>query len=157
MINGVAGFFRRFIAFLIDIIPIVIITAFVAYLMGFKDILYMYLIDTKNIEYRAEFLSWRNSIRDISFLFYCIYCCILEATTLEGTLGKIVLKIKVIKNDGSKITLLDSIKRNLFKIISYLPLSLGFIWALFNKKRSTWHDYFAKTIIVYRENKTIPG
>lgn len=40
--------FRRFIALLIDIIPIVIITAFVAYLMGFKDILYMYLIDTKN-------------------------------------------------------------------------------------------------------------
>lgn len=119
MSNGVAGFFRRFLAFLIDIIPIVIITAFVAYLVGFKDVLDMYLRDINNIEYRAVFLSWRNFIRDISFLVYCIYCCVLEATTLEGTLGKLVLKIKVIKKDGTKITLLDSIKRNLFKIVSY--------------------------------------
>lgn len=155
MSNGVAGFFRRFLAFLIDIIPIVIITAFVAYLVGFKDVLDMYLRDINNIEYRAVFLSWRNFIRDISFLVYCIYCCVLEATTLEGTLGKMVLKIKVIKKDGTKITLLDSIKRNLFKIVSYLPLSLGFIWALFNRKRFTWHDYFAKTIIIHRENKLI--
>ena len=38
-------------------------------------------------------------------------------------------------------------------IISGIPLTLGFMWMGFNKKRRCWHDFMAHTIVVKKEKK----
>lgn len=143
-----AGFLKRLLAYTLDILLITSIVIAIAWPLGFNE---AWSYRTSEIN-RYGFVLRKKLVRDISFIIYCVYACALEASPLEGTLGKYVLHIKVLKMDGNKLTIKDSIVRNLFKIISMIPLALGFIWALFNKNRSTWHDYIAKTMVVIKKD-----
>lgn len=140
----IASFTRRLVAYWLDNMLIFALILSIAWKLGFDEV-FTYRTSSA---YHTEFMYWKIYIKNITFLTYCIYSCILEATPLKGTLGKYIFNIKVIKKNGEKLTLMDSIKRNLFKIISKIPLSLGFIWALFNKDRYTWHDKIANTVVV---------
>ena len=144
------SWYKRFLAYLIDILPITLIVFVIFYFLGFNVVLTEYLAEKNNLGVRIEYLTWRNWIRDLSFIIYIIYSIILESSKLQGTLGKYLLGLMIVKDDYSQLNLIDSTKRNLFKIISKVPISLGFIWILFNKKRKGWHDYFAKTNIIER-------
>jgi len=146
--NSLAPRLQRFFAYIIDSIPIVLIVFIIFYFLGFDKIITNRYQNPSDYDARMEFIIWRNGIKIISFIIYCIYCIFLEASSFQGTFGKYILKIQVVKDNGEKLTLHDSARRNLFKIISYLAFYLGFVWSLRNKKRQTWHDIFAKTIVV---------
>ena len=64
--------------------------------------------------------------------------------------------IKVIDESGNRMTLSKSIGRNTSKILSYLVISLGFIWILFDKKKQGWHDKMNKTFVVNENFKIKP-
>lgn len=65
------------------------------------------------------------------------------------TLGKKVYGIKVVKTDGSKLTLFESLKREVIKmIIPFSPLSI-----LFDPKKRGFHDQFTGTIVLRVGNK----
>jgi hypothetical protein len=36
--------------------------------------------------------------------------------------------------------------------LSILPLGLGIIWCIFDRRRQTWHDKIANTAVVYKES-----
>lgn len=141
---------KRFIAYLIDYAPILVIVFCIAYFLGFKEVLRQFLSERPFV-YTDDYIIWKNHIRNISFLLYCIYASVMECTSHQGTLGKKIMGIKVVGLDGEKLSPIDSVKRNMFKPISYLPYSLGFIWALFDKNSRAWHDYFARTAVVDRD------
>jgi uncharacterized RDD family membrane protein YckC len=66
-----------------------------------------------------------------------------------ATLGRIVMKIKVISiSDLEKPTLLFALSRASFRILSESLFYLGFVWAMLNPKRETWHDKVARTLVV---------
>ncbi len=141
---------KRFIAYLIDSIPILAIVFCIAYFSGFKEVLRQFLSERPFV-YTDDYIIGKNHIQNISFLLYCIYASVMECTSHQGTFGKKIMGIKVVGLDGEKLSPIDSVKRNMFKPISYLPYSLGFIWALFDKNYRAWHDYFAKAVVVDRE------
>ena len=89
-------------------------------------------------------------IRDISMLIYILVGIFLDASTIQGSFGKMIMKIKIVDFNENRISLKTSIIRNLSKIISALPISIGFIWGLFDKKSQTWHDKIAKTLVAER-------
>ena len=66
-----------------------------------------------------------------------------------ATLGKMAMKIKVISSaDLDKPNFTYSFLRALSRVISEMLFYIGFIWAYFNPVRLTWHDKFAKTLVV---------
>ena len=66
-----------------------------------------------------------------------------------ATLGKIAMKIRVISTDDlENPSLILSLSRAAFRIISESIFYLGFIWAALNPKRETWHDRVANTLVV---------
>ncbi|MFA6193138.1 MAG: RDD family protein [Sulfurimonas sp.] len=66
-----------------------------------------------------------------------------------ATLGKIVMKIKVIEIATlQKPTVLSSLNRAIFRIISETFFYLGFLWGIFDPSRQTLHDKTAKTLVV---------
>ncbi len=145
-----AGFWRRLAAYLLDIIPIVLLTAGVFYFfLGFDETWSAYW-ENRSLENRIKFLDERNLIRDSSFVIWLLYCIALEASPLQGTVGKVVCGIKVVDLDGNRLTYLRSTGRNFAKLISYIPLALGFLWAAFSKKKQAWHDIFAKTLVIIK-------
>ncbi len=73
---------------------------------------------------------------------------VFEALSFQGTLGKVLLRIKVSNIDGSRISVGKSIIRNLFKIVSMIILGIGFIMAAITKNKQGLHDIVAKTLVL---------
>jgi len=66
-----------------------------------------------------------------------------------ATLGRIAMKIRVISTgDLENPTLLLALSRASFRIISESLFYLGFVWAMLNPKRETWHDKVASTLVI---------
>ena len=66
-----------------------------------------------------------------------------------ATIGRIAMKIKVISlGDLEKPSFLFSLSRASFRVMSESIFYLGFVWALLNPKRETWHDKISNTLVV---------
>jgi uncharacterized RDD family membrane protein YckC len=151
--HSYGGFWRRLVAYTIDVVPFVVLLFLIAYF--FLDFGEVWRARATSLDARTEFLRQRNYIRDGAFLLWVIYCIFMEASSLQGTLGKYVMGLKVVDESGNALSLKRSAIRNASKILSYLPISLGFAWAVFNKRRRTWHDFIAKTLVVKRESDVV--
>jgi uncharacterized RDD family membrane protein YckC len=70
-------------------------------------------------------------------------------TTNNGqTPGKGLMKIRVVKADGTGFTWTDAIIRVVGYYISGFVFAIGFIRAIFDPERQTWADKIAKTYVV---------
>ena len=152
-----AGFSRRLGAYLLDVIPITLLTAGFLYIfLGFDQTVHAYL-EERTLEKRIQFLAERNQIRDLSFVIWLLYSMLLEGTPLQGTIGKVICGIQVVDESGNRLTMARSIGRNLAKLLSYLPCGVGFLWAAFGSKKQAWHDKIARTYVTCRGEKPPPG
>ena len=86
------------------------------------------------------------------YLLLCAYFYFGISWTRGGqTLGMRAWKIKVIKRVADKntdLTALDALKRFVFAGLSWLCLGLGFLSALIDKDRLTWHDKLSHTRLI---------
>ena len=74
-------------------------------------------------------------------------------TYLEGssgqTLGKKALGIRVVDIDGGgPIGYGRAFIRYIGRIVSAIPLFLGYFWMIWDKEKQTWHDKFANSVVV---------
>jgi uncharacterized RDD family membrane protein YckC len=145
-----AGIGRRLVAFVIDIIPIIVLVTLVYFfLVGFDPAESgSGMTVAANARANGTVLQDRSRIRDGSLIVWLLYSALLEASPLRGTLGKRWLGIKVVDASGAPLTLGKSMARNASKVLSFLPLGLGFAWALFRSDRRTWHDLIAGTYVI---------
>lgn len=67
------------------------------------------------------------------------------------TFGKKIMKIKVVKVDGSSVGMGDAFVRWVGLMLGFFMLGLGLLWAVFNKNKRCWHDKMAGTIVVKGE------
>jgi len=66
-----------------------------------------------------------------------------------ASLGKIVMKIRVIEiRTLQNPSVISSLNRAIFRIISESFFYLGFLWGFFDKFKQTLHDKTAKTIVI---------
>lgn len=144
-----AGFFRRSVAFLIDAIPltIVVIIVFVAS-TPIGEMIREMMENRENFEYRMEHIIWKAIGRITSAVVYILYSTFLEASRYKGTVGKILLGMEVVDVNGNRLTRWQSFERNSMKIMSALPIMMGFVACLFSKRRRCWHDSLAGTYVI---------
>jgi uncharacterized RDD family membrane protein YckC len=64
------------------------------------------------------------------------------------TIGKKVMGIKVVTTSGGSLDWLKAFIRSISKILSALPLCLGYFWMLWDGNSQTWHDKIADTVVV---------
>lgn len=131
-----ASFFKRLVAFLIDIF---IISCLIV------AILYVRISGAPTQEVAMQIVQgyiWQMFF--IQFLYHSIFCYLYGAS-----LGKMAMKIKIIDGDTmDKPGLLRSLIRGFVRGISDHIFCLGFAWALSNPLLKTWHDYAAKTVVI---------
>ena len=65
-----------------------------------------------------------------------------------ATLGKSLFHLKVCKEDGKPLGLIQAICRSFLYLLSALPLGLGFFWVQLDSKHRTWHDKFSRTKVI---------
>lgn len=87
------------------------------------------------------------------FLINWGYFIVLEFYWGGKTIGKKIMGIRVIQENGHSLTFLSSLIRNLLRIIDQLPAYnlLGIIMIYFNSKKKRVGDLLAGTIVVYDE------
>ena len=67
----------------------------------------------------------------------------------QGTPGKLLLGIRIVDaRDGGRLRLWQVLVRLLAYALSALPLGLGFIWILWDKRQQGWHDKLARSVVV---------
>jgi len=65
-----------------------------------------------------------------------------------STIGKLILRLKVVKKDGLDIGYLDSFIRFVGYFISSIPAFLGFLWSYIDSNSQAWHDKIAGTVVI---------
>jgi uncharacterized RDD family membrane protein YckC len=120
-----AGFWRRFAASLVDGIVLAIPYVILALILDAA-------------------LAYALSLAvDIAYFGY------FEGGASGQTLGKRALGIRVIDfRTGGPIGYGRGVIRYIGKIISSIPLLLGFLWMLWDREKQTWHDKIATTVVV---------
>ena len=72
------------------------------------------------------------------------------------TLGKMVLKIRVVNRDYLDTpSFYEAFSRAAWRIVSEVLFYLGFVWAKFNPLLETWHDKMAKSIVIDDETQSV--
>ena len=64
------------------------------------------------------------------------------------TLGMKALAIKVVKTDGTALSVTTAIIRYVGLIVAFLCLFIGVIWVAFDANKQGWHDKIAGTYVV---------
>jgi uncharacterized RDD family membrane protein YckC len=76
------------------------------------------------------------------------YFIIMTAST-GATLGKRVLKLRVVRDDMSRVSYgTAALRETIGKTVSLIPCALGFIWAGFDARKQAWHDKIAHTFVI---------
>jgi len=127
---------KRAVAFMVDeaLITLLILIAFWERLAGQEDVLAV--IETIN----ALFFTVVGVKIAYQTLFVSLY---------GATLGKMWQRIVIIDETSfARPTVMAALMRAVVRIISEWLFYFGFLWALFNDTRQTWHDKLARTLVV---------
>lgn len=133
--NFYAGFWQRFMAYIIDLIVVASITGL------FNTATLNYLNVGIKLSLIGEFT--------LSFIIVSFTYFILMTYFFSQTLGKVIMKIKVETNKGEKLSWSDVIYREgvgriLTTVLFYIPyLLVGIL-----PKKKGLHDYIADTVVV---------
>jgi uncharacterized RDD family membrane protein YckC len=90
--------------------------------------------------------SW--SVGLLSFAFYIAYYTYLEGTRGQ-TIGKMITKIKVVREDGRPIDMQQAFKRNILRVIDgFFAYIIGAVLIWRSDKQQRLGDTVAKTVVV---------
>lgn len=77
-----------------------------------------------------------------------VYYAGLESSSQRATLGKRLLGLQVTDLQGQQVDFLHATGRHFGKILSALPLLLGFILMISDEKKQTWHDKMSGCLVL---------
>ena len=128
-----AGFWRRFVAYLIDYLIIGAGAFIVGFVIGI-----------------IAGASAPAALYVVTIAGYYLYYAFMESSANQATVGKIALGLKVTDEEGNRIAFGRAIGRTVAKILSALTLFVGFIMAGFTDRKQALHDKIAHTLVVKR-------
>jgi len=122
------GFGPRFLAILIDIIGLAIVSGILT-----------------SILYQGDTTAGGGLQTLLGVLYYCYFW---SSYGKGQTIGMRALNIKVIKTDGSYLDIVGAFLRYIGLIISCLAFFIGILWVAFDAQKQGWHDKIAGTYVV---------
>ncbi|TMD26336.1 MAG: RDD family protein [Chloroflexi bacterium] len=137
-----AGFWRRFLAYLIDATVLFGIYASI------------------NITVRVLAPDNVDAMTNVGAFCAAVgwaYYALMESSPARGTLGKLALNLYVGDLHGDPITFRRAVWRNLLKTLSTLLLGTGWIMAAFTPRKQALHDLLAGTLVLRRVNYLVVG
>lgn len=136
-----AGFWLRFIAFLVDVIIMFIINSVLWPIMnletppGYTEMGQLYIFQ-----------------HPVFYITNWLYFAAMESSQTQATLGKMAIGLKVTGLENRKIGFGKATGRYFGKLISGIILYIGFFMAGFTKKKQALHDMMAGCLVVKNNN-----
>jgi uncharacterized RDD family membrane protein YckC len=123
-----AGFWIRFVAFFIDGVILAILSSILNSILFAGD------------QVRGSGL---NTLVGLAYAMY-----FWSAYGHGQTVGSRIMKLRVVKTDGSELSLTDAFMRYVGLVLSILCVFIGLIWVAFDANKQGWHDKIASTYVV---------
>ncbi|MDX5436220.1 MAG: RDD family protein [Pontibacter sp.] len=141
----------RFVSFLVDTTLLVFSYTFVVY--GFTSSSVEAYTWDKLLHHApdiGEFLmvSKQLFLNPYFLIMHWAYYTFLESSQKQATIGKFTLGLKVTETRGRRVTFVQANLRYFFKLLSLLPVGLGFVLMVSSRRSQTLHDYLARTLVV---------
>ena len=144
-----AGFWRRFVAMLIDSFILSIIQIGVVLILVF------------GASVKAGYWPFEEMINQLGgwmdvlwFILFWLYVAGMESSSKQATLGKMALGLQVTDSEGNRITFLRATGRNMAKLLSFMTLMIGYLMAAFTKKKQALHDQAANCLVIKRKESS---
>lgn len=133
--NFYAGFWTRFVAYLIDMIVIYAISS---------------LLNTLSFGLLNKQLDFPIlGEESLSYVIVMFVYFIAMTYFFSQTLGKMIMKIKVETNKGEKLSLADVVYRELVgRLLTIFLVYLPYLAVAFTNKKKGLHDFIADTVVV---------
>lgn len=79
-----------------------------------------------------------------------VYVAALEGGPTGQTVGRKAVSLRVVDSESLQpgIGPARAVGRYFAKILSSIPLLLGYFWMLWDPRKQTWHDKLARTVVV---------
>jgi uncharacterized RDD family membrane protein YckC len=145
-----AGFWLRFVAFIIDAIVLgcvgwIVTIPFMAS-MDLRSILMGH--SPTSPEELIPLMGMLFKVVIIRTILQWLYFALMESSSWQATLGKKALGLEVTDLEGRRIGFGRASGRFFGKILSALILWIGFIMAGFTEKKQALHDMLAGTLVI---------
>ena len=156
------GFWIRFVAAIIDVILVSI--AFFVFVILFMVVFGGLggLLGGEEGAFGAGIMGFLLAILVFTIL-QLLYKPLMEASEFQGTLGKYILGMKVVKANGERLDMGTSFVRSIVYLVCIALMSLlvpvlAFIMIGFTEQKQGLHDIVAKTFVVPQHwSGPIPG
>ncbi len=134
------GFRTRFLAYLIDIVAVSLINFLIGVLVG------LIIVPAEALYEGLVFIMLFNAP------VFGVYCIILEGKYGQ-TIGKKLLSLKVVKENGGEIGYLKAFIRRISLLLPIINIVDTLF--IFRKNKQRLFDQFAKTIVIKHTNQKI--
>lgn len=140
---GYAGFWIRFVAFLIDACVLTVAFLPLRILFGIR------FWGLGRPVYGAPFFGIIFFASIFRLIVNWLYFAGLESSPWQATLGKLALGLRVVDLEGRRISFGQATGRFFGKILSAMIFCIGFIMAGFTARKQALHDMLAGTYVLH--------
>ncbi|MGH9728538.1 MAG: RDD family protein [Candidatus Acidiferrales bacterium] len=149
--TGYAGFWLRFVAWIIDSVLLGISFSFISVPVMAGSGLRNVMMDHPQTP--AELLGLLGVVYKLivlAVIFNWLYYALLESSAWQATLGKKALGLEVTDMNGRRISFARATGRYFGKIVSAFILMIGFIMAGFTAQKQALHDMMAGCLVLQK-------
>jgi uncharacterized RDD family membrane protein YckC len=136
-IAGYGGFWIRLVAYVIDYVVIVVIGVVFGAVLGFVVGM---TGGTKETAKAGGYV--------VGFLVSWFYFALMESSERGATLGKRALGLRVVTDQGQRLSFGTATARFFSKLVSALILCIGFVMIGFTDRKRGLHDMMAGTLVI---------
>jgi uncharacterized RDD family membrane protein YckC len=150
-----AGFWVRFLAFLLDM-AILVFPAVVAVFLSDtrEEINYDYYV-ARSVSYIFSPEITKSYILGHMVLLSLIYQVVCNSSKMQATVGKWVFQLKVVDDNGERISAERAIGRYFASYLSMFLFCIGYLMIVWGKNKKSLHDVMAGTAVIKVKRK--PG
>lgn len=137
-----AGFWMRFLAYLLDSLIVSIVFVPLGFVIGL-------VMAGSGFDENSPVMAFTNlGINAISILSGWLYHGFLESSSWQGTIGKKVLGLRVTDMSGNRISFGRATGRYFGMMLSGMICLIGFLMVAFTEKKQGLHDLLAGTLVL---------
>jgi uncharacterized RDD family membrane protein YckC len=131
------GFWIRVVAYIIDAILVNIVLGLLTAITGLRLIIYR---ATDHFDLLLPTLT--------PLVVSWLYFALMESSERGATIGKMAVGLRVVTDQGRRLSFANATGRYFAKFISALILGIGFIMIAFTERKRGLHDMIASTLVV---------
>lgn len=136
--SGYAGFWVRFVAYLIDNVVLTLLSLGLGLAVGIIG-----AVVAKDSPALIGIIA-----QLLAIVLFVAYYAGMESSEKQATFGKQIMGLKVTDLRGRRISFGKATGRFFCKILSGIILAIGFIMAAFTEKKQALHDMLAGTLVM---------